>query len=357
VVAAVNTFDPSASPRPSALRVLEPAELAVVDQLRRRLRARGTPLAEEGRVALTEVLVRLQKIWEAIDVQASILRGQSLGQRHRDVMSLVETLSSCHPYSTEAFLPTRGALVRAFLHAKLNFCRFLGLLISEVLADDPDAVALSASIDRIQTSAVCTIMAEDLLRVIASDLGLSPELRRRATWVLVQTWEDRACQVVPRFFPVLDSVWQAKARVTVSYGTLSGISELVEILSEGCDPAFLECFSRDDVSDDQALALKEFVFNASYEQLEEVQRAMTEQGRSAVGAAGVASILKIPAGQLHVRTCTCEEMIFTFRERQAMANHRRVLDLPGPKRTAEEYLMISLLEAADEVESTVCHEP
>lgn len=348
--------DPSPSPRPSAVRVLEPAELAVVDELRRHLRARGTPLAEEGRRALAEVLGRLQKIWEAIDVQASVLRGQSLGARHRDVVSLIETLSSCHPSSTEAFLPTRGALVRAFLHAKLNFCRFLGLLISEVLADDPAAAALSTAIERIQTSAVCTIMAEDLLREIASDLGLSPELRRRATWVLVQTWEDRACQVVPRFFPVLDSVWQAKARVTVSYGTLSGISELVEILSEGCDPAFMECFSRDDVSDDQALALKEFVFNASYEQLEEIQRAMDAQGQSAVGAAGVASILKIPADQLHVRTCTCEEMIFTFRERQAMAHHRRALDLPGPKRTAEEYLMISLLEEAGDVEHTVCPE-
>lgn len=353
----MSPIDPSPSPRPSTLRVLEPTELAVVDHLRRRLRARGTELAEEGRVALTEVLVRLQKIWEAIDVQASILRGQNFGQRHRDVVSLIETLSSCHPYSTEAFLPTRGALVRAFLHAKLNFCRFLGLLVSEVLADDPDADELTTSIERIQTLAVCTIMAEDLLRLIASDRGLSPELRRRATWVLVQTWEDRACQVVPRFFPLLDSVWQAKARVTVSYGTLSGISELVEILGEGCDPAFVESFSRDDVSDDQAFALKEFVFNASYEQLQEIQRAMTEQGTSAVGAAGVASILKIPADQLHVRTCTCEEMIFTFRERQAMANHRNALDLPGPKRTAEEYLMISLLEQAGDVESTICTEP
>jgi hypothetical protein len=356
VVAPVSVNDTSPPSRPSALRVLEPAEQAVVHDLFRHLRALGTDLAVEGSAALDEVLVRLEKIWEAIDVQASVLRGQSLGARHRDVVSLIETLSSCHPYSTEAFLPTRGVLVRAFLHAKLNFCRFLGLLISEVLADDPDAAALSSSIERIQTSAVCTIMAEDLLRVIASDLGLSPELRRRATWVLVQTWEDRACQVVPLFFPLLDSVWQAKSRVTVSYGTLSGISELVEILSEGCDPAFMECFSRDDVSDDQALALKEFVFNASYEQLQEVQRAMAEQGRSAVGAAGVASILKIPADQLHVRTCTCEEMIFTFRERQSMANHRRALDLPGPKRTAEEYLMISLLEQADDVERTVCAE-
>jgi hypothetical protein len=334
--------------------VLEPAEVVVVDQLRARLRAQGDALSEEGRVALSEALVRLQRIWEAIDVQASILRGQSLGARHRDVASLIETLSSCHPYSTQAFLPTRGALVRAFMHAKLNFCRFLGLLVSEVLTDDPSADALWSSIERVQTSAVCTIMAEDLLRIIASDRGLSPELRRRATWVLVQTWEDRTCQVVPRFFPLLDSVWQAKARVTVSYGTLSGISELLSILSEGCDPAFMECFSSDAVSEDQALALQEFVFNASYEQLGQIQRTMAEQGRSAVGAAGVASILKIPAEELHVRTCTCEEMIFTFRERQAMASHRHALGLPGPKRTAEEYLMISLLERAGDVEGGAC---
>lgn len=319
-----------------------------------RLLSRGGDTAEEGKRHLTWALIRLEKIWEALEVHPSILRGQTLGARHRDLISMIETLSSCHPYSTEVFIPTRGALARTFLHAKLNFCRLLGLIVAEMLEGDQMAQELKVGIERIQTSAVCNIMAEDLLRLIVSDQSSSPVIRRRATWVLIQMWEDRACQVVPRFFPVLDSVWQAKSHLTISYGTLSGASELLSMLSQGCDPAFIESFSGDEVSDEEEYALQEFVFNFNYEQLQQIQRYMAETGRTSVDAAQVASMLQIPAHDLHIQTCTCEEMIFTFRERQGMASHRRALDLPGPKRTAEEYLLTYLLAQAGDIENQDC---
>lgn len=349
----VNTLNPITAALPRADMVLEPAEEAVVIQVWNRLAAREDEIGEEGKAALFMALVRLEKVWEAIEAHPSILRGQTLGARHRDVRSLIETLSTCHPYSTEAFLPTRGALCRAFLHGKLNFCRFLGLLRSEILYDDPEAETLRRPIERVQTSAVCNVMAEDILRLIASDHDLPVEIRRRATWVLVQMWEGRTCHVVPQFFPVLDSVWQAKTSVTVSYGTLSGASEILDMIAEGCDPTFLDCFALDTVSDDEVYALQEFMFNFSYEHLQQLQAYMVETGKTTLGAGRVASILKLPAESLHIKTCTCEEMIFSFRERQSMANHRRALDLAGPKLTAEAYLMVHLLEQAGDVESTM----
>lgn len=336
--------------------VLEPAEEELLTKLLARLAAKGGAALQEGNDHLTWALIRLEKIWESIQVHPSILRGQTLGARHRDLESLVETLSSCHPYSTEVFIPTRGTLVRAFLHAKLNFCRLLGLIFAEMLADDQMATELKLSIERVQTSAVCNIMAEDLLRMIASDQNLTPVVRRRATWVLVQVWEDRACRVVNQFFPVLDSVWQAKSHITINYGTLSGASELLTMLSIGCDPVFVDCFSVDETTDEQEFALQEFVFNFSYEQLQQLQQTMETTGTTNVDAHKVASILEIPVQELHVQTCTCEEMIFTFRERQLMANNRRAVGLPGPTKTAEEYLMIYLLEAAGDVEHTACDE-
>lgn len=350
----VDTTNPISTTLPRAEMVLEPAEEAVVTEVWNRLASRNDERGEEGKAALIMALVRLEKVWEAIEVHPSILRGQTLGARHRDVRSLIETLATCHPYSTEAFLPTRGALCRAFLHGKLNFCRFLGLLLSEILDDDPVVETLRRPIERVQTSAVCNVMAEDILRLIASDHDLPVEIRRKATWVLVQMWEDRACHVVPQFFPVLDSVWQAKTSVTVSYGTLSGVSELLEMIAEGCDPTFLDCFALDGVSDDEVYALQEFMFNFSYEHLLKLQAYMAESGEVTLDASRVVSLLKIPAESLHIKTCTCEEMIFTFRERQSMANHRRALNLPGPKLTAEAYLMIHLLDQAGDIEGQMC---
>lgn len=340
----IDDIKPLTDSPPKASNVLEPQEEQVLSKIWQSLSEKGGTTAQEGKAHLSMALVRLEKIWEAIEVHPSILDGETLGARHRDIHSLIDTLSASHPFSTEVFLPNRGVLCRAFLHAKLNFCRLFSLIIDEMLFDDPNKSDLEDDIERIQTSAVCNIMAEDLLRVIGSDQTLSSELRRKATWVLLQMWEDRACQIVPRFFPVLDSMWQAKSHITVSYGTLTGATEIMAILGQGCDPVFVDCFSRDDVTDEQEYALQEFVFNISYEQLTEIQTRMTEDRTSSIDALAVAKILKIPVTELHILTNSCEEMLFTFRERQSMANHRRALNLPGPKRTAEEYLMTYLLE-------------
>lgn len=340
-------------PSPTSV-VLEPAEQEAMATIWRRLDDVSGPRGEEGKNHIAAALVRLEKLWDAIEVHPSILRGQTLGARHRDLRSLVDTLSLASPYTVEVFLPTRASLCRTFLQAKLNFCRLLGLVASELLAGDPEEEAIARGVERVRTSAVCSIMAEDLLRMISADEGQEKEVRRKATRVLVQMWEYRACIVVPRLFPVLDSVWQAKAHVTISYGTLAGFSEVLGMLSEGCDPVFIDCFSRDEVGEDEELSLQEFVFNVSYEHLQQIQEHMCETKSSTVDATTVAKILEVPVDDLKVQTCTCEDMIFTFREREAMAAHRRAFDLPGPKRTAEQYLMTYLLELTGDGDIEAC---
>lgn len=334
--------------------LLEPDEREVLARLWERLDTQEPERAGEGQAHVAAALERLGKLWEAIEAQPSILRSQTLGDRHRNLRSLIDVLASCSPYSAEAFLPTRAVLARAFLMAKLNFCRLLGVVIDEMVSGDPQTPRLVAEIERIQTSAVCDVMAEDLLRMIASDVTQTRRVRRRATRVLVQMWESSACVVVDRLFPVLDSAWQAKTHITINYGTLAGATELLSMLSKGCDPLFVESFSREDVSEDEEFALQEFVFNVPYEQLQTIQNHMAQYGSSSVDARAVASILNIPMDQLRVRTRTCEGMIFTFRERQSLASHRRAFDLPGPKRTAEQYLMTFLLEQVDDVDIMAC---
>lgn len=334
--------------------VLEASERAVLARLWAALQDHSEAAATEGRAHLVMALARLYKLWEALELQPSILRGQTIGALYRDLRSLIDVLASCSPLSAEAFLPTRAALCRAFLMAKLNFCRLLGHVARELLGDDPVLPELLADIERIQTSAVCDVLAEDLLRMITADETLTRPIRRRATRVLVQMWEYRACEVVDRLFPVLDSVWQAKTHVTINYGSLVGASELLSMLSEGCDPVFIECFSRDGVTEDEELALREFVFNVPYEQYQKIQDHMTRNGSTSVDAPDVASILHVPVARLRVRTSTCEGMIFTFRERQTLAAHRRAFDLPGPKRTAEQYLAIFLLGQTSDADIIAC---
>jgi hypothetical protein len=332
--------------------VLEPAEQAALSELWRLLGA--TPGREDGRSLLVGALALLEKLWDTIQSYPSLLEGKAGDALHRNLPALADALSHFDPATVEVFRPTRAALCRAFLQSKLNFCRLLGLVVDAMLRDEPEAPGIRHAVERIRTSAVCNIMAEDLLRMIAADEAVSADVRRKATRVLVPMWEHHACQVVPRLFPVLDSVWQTKAHVTVSYGSLTGFSEIISYLSKGCDPVFIECFSRDSVTEDEELALQEFVFNVRWEHLQQVQEHMRDQRWVAVDAETVAKVLGVPVSRLKAETCTCEDMILTFREREAMAAHRRALDLPGPKRTAEQLLMTFLLEQADEGDIASC---
>lgn len=251
--------------------VLGPIERGVLAHVWERLNAQTPVKAAEGRAHLSSSLDRLEVLWATVEMQPSILRGQTLGGLYRDLRSLIDVLASCSAFSAEAFLPTRAALCRAFLMSKLNFCRLLAIIARELLSGDREQAQLLEQIERIQTSAVCDVMAEDLMRMIVSDETLCRDVRRRAARVLVQMWEYSTDDVVSSLFPVLDSAWQAKTHVVISYGALSGVTELLTMMGEGCDPIFVECFLRDDVSEDEEFALQEFVFNIPYERLQQIQ--------------------------------------------------------------------------------------
>ena len=329
--------------------VLHAPEADLVIRLLEKLEAEGEA-GQEGRRAILDGLARLKELWRSIDRFPSVLDAQSLGKRYRNFDTLVETLSHVNPYVTEAYLPTRAVLGRGYAMAKFNFCRMLGVIVEEFMDEDPDIDDLDQDVEEIMRDSVCTIIAEDLLMSITSDERLEEKLRRKAASVVAGLWERRDLEAVQAFFKVLASIWRAKSSITVNYGTLAGVAELFCLAQAGCDPEFISYFCRDDVGEDERTALLEFMFNATYEELEIMRRYMREHGVKALDAEDVARIFNVPMSRLHRTTHTAEDIFFTFRERQTMASHRLVRNLPGPKKTAEEYVMIYLLRQAVETE-------
>ncbi len=322
--------------------VLHEREAALTARLLRLLDAKGGH-AQQGIEAIANGLERLANLWNAITRFPSVFAAQRLGHRYRNFDTLVETFSHINPYVTEAYLPTRAVLGRGYAMAKFNYCRMLGIIVEEFLGELPEVDELEQEVEDVMRDSVCTIIAEDLLMSIASDERLEEELRRRAAAVLAGLWENREVSAIQEFFRVLASIWKAKASMTVNYGTLAGIAELFCLARAGCDPEFLSYFCRDDVGDEERAALLEFMFNATSEELEIMRRYMREHGVKALDAEDVARIFDVPLSRLHRTTHTAEDLFFTFRERQVMASLRLVRNLPGPKKTAEEYVMIYLL--------------
>ncbi len=299
-------------------------------------------------------LLRLRTIWVAIEAFPRLQDCQTLGRRRRDLDTLLETFTRAEPYTIDAYLPTRATLARTYGMAKFNFFRMLGYVIEDRLHGEGDGATLLAEVQTAGRRAAASLIAEDVLRSIACDDQLELPLRRLAARWLARFWDQRTTRNLGDFAPQLDSAWQAKAKVQVAYGTLAGVSELLQLSLEGLDTEFVDIFGDDACDDEQRWALEEFLFNALYEELDEMRAHMKESGKSALEAADVAKLFGVDAVHLHRTTMTAEDLFFTFREREMWARLRRLTLAVGPKKTAEEHVMIAVLgrRLAEEGEAT-----
>ncbi|MBW1811409.1 MAG: hypothetical protein JRJ87_24685 [Deltaproteobacteria bacterium] len=328
-------------------QVFEQQEIVLAGKVLAVLASDGSSEAQSSAEHLQVVMDQLVRLRNVVTSYISVVEPHIVAGKQRDVHTLTEAICRSNPYTIEAILPTRAVVGRAYHVAKFNFLRLLSSVTRHHMHDNSKRKDLLDEIDRFVRQAVTTIIAEDILVSVAGDHNLRLELRRKATYVLADLWERRTSRSVRDFFPVLYSVWEAKTRITISYGTLCGTSEILSLIREGCDPSVIDYFASDHISDEEQQALIEMVFNATYEELETLRDYMDCNSKKVLEPKEVAQIFNVPMSSLHQTIESPKDMFFTFRERQVNAYHRLIHNLAGPKKTAEEYLMIYFLEQTD----------
>ncbi len=162
-------------------------------------------------------------------------------------------------------------------------------------------------------------------------------------------WEQ-ATYRVSDFFPVLQATWEARRRVPVTLGTLIGTAEMFGLIQAGCDERFVDYLVRPDHSEDEAAAFREFLFGATTEQLDRVRAEMSGTGKSVIGKDEL-STENMPLDAHTFGGDPALTMFEFFLSRHLQAAARRQADLPGPKRTAEEYVMLHYLEQSVDKEA------
>ena len=327
--------------------VFEPEEIVLAGRVLAILADEGDAEARDSARHLKRTMDQLVRLREVVTSYTSVVASHKVAGYKRDVKTLTDAICRSNPYNIEAIIPTRAVVGRAYFVAKFNFLRLLGKVVQHHMAEGPDKSELLEEIEVFVRQAVTSIIAEDILISIAGDQNLRLDLRRKATYVLADLWEHRTSRPVKDFFPVLTSIWEAKSRFSISYGTLSGTSEMLALIREGCDSEAIDYFTSDQLSDEEEQALMEMVFNATYEELETMRLHMEKNSKEVLGPDDVASLFNVPLSALHQKIESPKDMFFTFRERQVNAYHRAIHGLPGPKKTSEELLMIYLLEQSD----------
>lgn len=309
-------------------------ERATIEAICARLAASDRKEAPNLLAAIRQQIVSLEWFGEITAQYPSPLNDQRLGQRRRGLSSLVKSLSRATPANFEFLLPTRTHLGRALVMAEANFYRLLRYVCIDIFDSESGNELKELATIGLRRCLYIKLI-EEVLSDIATGDGIETQTRSRAVAALAQVWERRVTFRVSDFFPILDAAWNARRRITAIGGTLIGTHEMFELFKAGCDPEFVDFFARESPTDDEVGAFREFLFGATTEELKAKQKEMEEAGTHSTE-------LVDPIASTDPESATVFYDFFRSRHLQAMA--RRLANIPGPKHTAEAYVMMAYLD-------------
>jgi hypothetical protein len=322
-------------------------ETRLVERLQAYARSHPGPVADDVCRALGQGFKGLGAISTALAAYPSLHDRAKLGGIVRSGETLMRNLLEAGEHGLEWTLPTKGLLSRTFGIAKVNFWTSLKYALQERSGDEERQ--LTGDVKEAIEEAVYTRLAEELYASFVTSRVMNAEVKLRAITQLMELWEGRTGFATYRFCPILRSAWAARCRAPRVFGTLMGASEIASLLFQDCDARFVEWFTGREVASTEVQAFEEFVFDLPYEDIERVRQMMQEEHRDAIGPDEVARYLGFPRGRLRTLIEDPKALYSSFRRRRVKAQYRTSMRRPGPKRTAESYVLEGLLMAEDGV--------
>ncbi len=320
--------------------IFKPEEQAIIDLLVEEMNNRNLDgeLLQIGRNEMA-----LHELSRSISMYPSILGSQNLGTSSRSVETLIDNLVLRDVMDMLFHMPTKAILGHSYSLAKINYFFMLLYLCRET----GGMKELEERFLQVIFNNIFSIMAEEVFIAIISDKRIPMHIRSNAGYLLANIWEYRIDHGVEEFAPTLASIWHARDRLTPTYGTMLGVSELFRLASES-DPVWFEFLQRDELADDEIDALQEFLLGLSYEEMKQISYQMKKEGKYAVNGEDITKLV----GEQDINQLYQEgdprRFFKSFSHRKNNAIYRAKGNLQGPKKTFEEYLMCFLLSRPQE---------
>ncbi|MBS1119434.1 MAG: hypothetical protein H6Q90_1662 [Deltaproteobacteria bacterium] len=329
---------PSAAPA-YGVGVLSRHENELVEQALAAVAAHSEADAE----ILKGLVEELKATSSLLDRQRPLRRPTAFGGEARDEQTLMDHLCTIDGLSGDLALPLKATLSRTYLLTKINFLRGF-LKATSALQGVPESSRMSHELREELAQSIYTLLAEELFLALLRKPDCTRRTKQRAADQLITVWDDAALEI-DDFAPLLESAWHARNRINSAYGTLLGATETFRLVVEDCNPDVIEFFGRDGMSADESAAFEEFLFNMTSEELATLRRAMQQQHLSAASPAWAAQILGRQIEDLeHSHEIDPMALYRSYQRRQLAADFRMMSGAPGPRRTAEGYLMVYLLD-------------
>ncbi|MGN6108843.1 MAG: hypothetical protein ACTHU0_27300 [Kofleriaceae bacterium] len=320
--------------------VLDRHETELVEEA---LAAVGSRSPEDADI-LVGMIEELKATSSLLDRQRPLRRPTQLGGEPRNEQTLIDHLCTIDGLSGDLALPLKATLSRTYLLTKINFLRGFVKATSALGNDVPGCSRMCHDLREELAQSIYTLLAEELFLALLRKPDVTRRTKQRAADQLITVWDDAALEI-DDFAPLLESAWHARNRINSAYGTLLGATETFRLVTEDCSPEVLEFFGRDGMSADESAAFEEFLFNMTSEELATLRRAMQQQHLSAASPAWAAEILGRQIEELeHSHEIDPMALYRSYQRRQLAADFRLMSGAPGPRRTAEGYLMVYLLD-------------
>jgi hypothetical protein len=293
---------------------------------------------------LQGLIVELKATSDLLDRQRPLRKPTALGGEARNESTLIDHLCTIDGLSGDLALPLKATQSRTYLLTKINFLRGFVKATSVIGDNSPTTARMTHDLREELAQSIYTLLAEELFLALLRKPDVSRRTKQRAADQLITVWDDAALEI-DDFAPLLESAWHARNRINSAYGTLLGATETFRLVTEDCSPEVLEFFGRDGMSADESAAFEEFLFNMTSEELATLRRAMQQQHLSAVSPAWAAEVLGRQIEELeHRHEIDPMALYRSYQRRQLAADFRLMSNAPGPRRTAEGYLMVYLLD-------------
>lgn len=323
-----------------AVDLFDHRELALVERAMAAVQARAPADAE----VLRKLIRQLRDTQSLLEMSRALRNPTSLGGEGRSEGTLVEHLISLDGLAGDLALPLKATLSRTYLLTKINFLRGFVKATTALEESSPEFHEFSHDLREELGQSIYTLLGEELFLALLRKPDVEERTKRRAADKLITVWDDAHLEI-DDFAPLLESAWHARNRITSDFGCLVGAAETFRLVCEDCSPEVLDYFARDGRSTDESSAFEEFLFNMTFEELAQLRRAMREQGLTAVSAKWASNILGRPIDELeHSHEIDPIALYRSYNRRQLAADFRLMAGAPGPRRTAEAYLMIHLLD-------------
>lgn len=317
-----------------------------LDEPERELVAQALPLVRDNQpnqhVVLEGALSRLERLAALIREGPSLAASwQSDAGPPFSAESLIEKLCRVEAHDLDLHVPTKAIVGQAYLVAKINFLKAVGYALAAAKAP-PE---LLAQAEREIAQSIYTKLAEELFIAIVTDSHADRRVKVGAARFLFRIWEERLLAEVDDFAPLLESAWHARSKLLPILGTLLGTHEVFRLFQEARDKQFLDYFGGDNVREDELFAFEEFLFGLSHEEIQRLRAHMAEEGRGTITIDEARSLLGDTVTTSAPRGSGAQALYSSYKVRRVNASHRASTGARGPKKTAEEYVMIAFLLA------------